>query len=149
MILSDDCQNIAIIGSGYVGMSLSVLLSQQHNVSVIDIDKKKVEKINLGISPVKDDLISDYLKIKKLKLNASEPNPSILKTANIIIVATPTDFYEKTNKFDTSSVDGVIDEIIKNNIDASIVIKSTIPEGHTEFLQKKYNNKRIIFSPNF
>ena len=142
-------QNIVIIGSGYVGFSLAVLLSQQHNVNIIDIDKEKVKKINLGISPVKDDLISDYLKSKKLNLNASEPNTSILEIADIIIIATPTDFDEKTNKFDTNSVDMVIDEIIKKNIDATIVIKSTVPEGHTEFLQEKYNNKRIIFSPEF
>ena len=149
MLLNENSQNIAIIGSGYVGMSLAVLLSQQNNVNIIDIDKEKVEKINLGISPVKDDLISEYLKTKKLKLNASEPNPSILETSNIIIIATPTDFDEKTNKFDTSSVDEVIDDIIKINNDAIVVIKSTIPEGHTEFLQKKYKNKKIIFSPEF
>lgn len=145
----EDSQNIAIIGAGYVGISLAVLLSQQHNVNIIDIDKEKVEKINLGISPVKDDLISDYLKSKKLNLNASEPNLSLFEIANIIIIATPTNFDEKTNKFDTSSIDKIIGEIIKKNIDAIIVIKSTIPEGHTEFLQEKYNNKRIIFSPEF
>ena len=98
-------QNIAIIGSGYVGMSLAVLLSQKHNINIIDIDKEKVEKINQGISPIKDDLISGYLATKNLKLNASTPNPSILEIADIIIIATPTDFDEKTSKFDTSSVD--------------------------------------------
>ena len=142
-------QNIAIIGSGYVGMSLAVLLSQKHNINIIDIDKEKVEKINQGISPIIDDLISDYLATKNLKLHASTPNPSILEISSIIIIATPTDFDEKTYKFDTSSVDRAIDEIIKRNIDSTIIIKSTIPEGHTEFLQKKYNNKRIIFSPEF
>lgn len=147
--MNEGSQNIAIIGSGYVGMSLAVLLSQQHNINIIDIDKEKVEKINLGISPIKDDLISEYLKSKNLKLNASEPHISLLKTAKIIIIATPTDFDEKTNKFDTSSVDNAIDEIINNNIDAIIVIKSTIPEGHSEYLQEKYKSKKIIFSPEF
>lgn len=142
-------QNITIIGSGYVGMSLAVLLAQKHNINIIDIDKEKVEKINQGISPIKDDLISKYLATKNLKLHASTPNPSILEISSIIIIATPTDFDEKTSKFDTSSVDRAIDEIIKRNIDSTIIIKSTIPEGHTEFLQKKYNNKRIIFSPEF
>lgn len=144
-----DRQNISIIGSGYVGMSLAVLLSQKHNINIIDIDKKKVEKINLGISPIKDDLISEYLATKNLKLHASTIDNSILETSSIIIIATPTDFDEKTNNFDTSSVDKAIDEIMKKNIESTIVIKSTIPEGHTEFLQKKYNNKRIMFSPEF
>lgn len=147
--MNEDVHNIAIIGSGYVGMSLAVLLSQKHKINIIDIDEEKVEKINQGISPIKDDLISEYLATKNLKLHASTPNDSILEISNIIIIATPTDFDEKTNKFDTSSVDIVIDEIIKKNIDSTIVIKSTIPEGHTEFLQEKYNNKRIIFSPEF
>ena len=130
-------------------MSLAVLLSQKHNINIIDIDEEKVEKINLGISPIKDELISEYLAKKNLKLHASTPNASILEISSIIIIATPTDFDEKTNKFDTSSVDRAIDEIIKKNIDSTIVIKSTIPEGHTELLQEKYNNKRIIFSPEF
>jgi UDPglucose 6-dehydrogenase len=147
--LNEGSQNIAIIGSGYVGMSLAVLLSQKHNINIIDIDEEKVEKINLGISPIKDELISEYLAKKNLKLHASTPNASILEISSIIIIATPTDFDEKTNKFDTSSVDRAIDEIIKKNIDSTIVIKSTIPEGHTELLQEKYNNKRIIFSPEF
>ena len=143
------CQNIVIIGSGYVGMSLAVLLSEKHNVNIIDINKDKVEKINLGVSPIKDDLISDYLKTKNLKLRASEPNESILQIANIIIIATPTDFDEKTNKFDTSSVDEAVHNSIQNNIEAIVVIKSTIPEGHTEYLQEKYKSRKIIFSPEF
>lgn len=147
--MNEGSQNITIIGSGYVGMSLAVLLSQKHNVNIIDNDEEKVKKINLGISPIKDELISEYLTKKNLKLNASATNASILEISSIIIIATPTDFDEKTNKFDTSSVDGVIDEIIKKNIDSTIVIKSTVPEGHTEFLQEKYNNKKIIFSPEF
>ena len=147
--MNEGSQNIAIIGSGYVGMSLAVLLSQKHNINIIDIDEEKVKKINLGISPIKDDLISEYLATKNLKLHASTPNASILEISSIIIIATPTDFEEKTNKFNTSSVDRIIDEIMKKNLDSTIVIKSTIPEGHTEFLQEKYNNKRIIFSPEF
>ena len=147
--MNEDGINIAIIGSGYVGMSLAVLLSQKNNVNIIDIDEEKVEKINLGISPIKDSLISKYLATKDLNLHASTPNTSILEISEIIIIATPTDFDERTNKFDTSSVDGVIDKIIRKNTNSTIVIKSTIPEGHTEFLRKKYNYKRIIFSPEF
>ena len=147
--MNEGSQKIAIIGSGYVGMSLAVLLSQQHNINIIDINKEKVEKINLGISPIKDDLISEYLKSKNLKLHASEPDISLLETAKIIIIATPTDFDEDTNKFDTTSVDNAIDEIINKNIDATIVIKSTIPEGHSEYLQEKHKSKKIIFSPEF
>lgn len=142
-------KNIAIIGSGYVGMSLAVLLSQEHNINIIDIDDEKVKKINLGISPIKDELISEYLTTKNLKLQASSPNASILKISNIIIIATPSDFDEKTNKFDTSSIDDAVGDAINNNPNASIVIKSTIPEGYTEYLQKKYKKRNIIFSPEF
>ena len=147
--MNEGSQNIAIIGSGYVGMSLAVLLSQEHNINIIDISHDRVEKVNSGINPIKDDLISSYLKTKQLKLVASLPDPSILKLANIIIIATPTDFDEKTNKFDTTSVDATINEIFKNNINTTIIIKSTIPEGHTEYLQNKYKSKKIIFSPEF
>lgn len=147
--MNEDSQNIAVFGSGYVGMSLAVLLSQQHNVNIIEIDEKKIKKINKGISPIKDDLISEYLATKNLNLIASSISKSTLDTANIIIIATPTNFDEHTNKFDTSSVDGVIEKIVRRNSRATIIIKSTIPEGHTEHLQEKYNNDRIIFSPEF
>ena len=147
--MSEGIKNITIIGSGYVGMSLAVLLSQKHNINIIDIDEEKVKRINLGISPIKDDLISEYLATKNLKLHASAPNVSILEISSIIIIATPTDFDEKTNKFDTSSVDGAIDEIIRKNIDSTIIIKSTIPEGHTEFLRKNIIIKESSFLLNF
>ena len=103
--------NISIIGSGYVGMSLAVLLAQHNRVTIFDIDREKVDKINFGISPVKDNLISEYLKSKELRLKADLPNFSKLKNDDIIIIATPTDFDEKTNKFDTRSVDRTIEDI--------------------------------------
>lgn len=147
--MNENAKNIVIIGSGYVGMSLAVLLSQKHNINIIDIDAEKVNKINLGISPIKDNLISEYLATKNLQLHASAPNTALLKNASIIIIATPTDYDEKTNKFDTSSVDNIVSDILSNNTNATIVIKSTIPEGHSEYLQEKYNSKKIIFSPEF
>lgn len=140
---------ITIFGSGYVGMSLAVLLSLDHNVNIIDLEQHKVDKINSRKSPVKDKLISEYLISKKLKLNASIYNSTSLMNAQIIIIATPTDYDEITNKFDTGSVDNIVDEIFQKKIDPIIIIKSTIPEGHTEHLQKKYNSKKIIFSPEF
>ena len=142
-------QNIAIIGCGYVGMSLAVLLSQHHKVTLIDIDNEKVKKVNSGISPIKDLMISDYLKHKKLNLQATVSLNGAIESANIAIIATPTDYNDKTNKFDTSSVDNVIDKIIKINSKTLIIIKSTIPEGHTDLLKGKYKTNNIIFSPEF
>lgn len=130
-------------------MSLAVLLSKEHNVKIIEINETKIKMINSGISPIKDSLISKYLGSSKINLSSSFLNTSIIENANIIIIATPTDFDETTNKFDTSTVDNSIDEIVKCKTEAMIVIKSTIPEGHTEYLQSKYKNHSIIFSPEF
>ena len=140
---------ITVIGSGYVGMSLAVLLSQKHNVEVIDINIDKVKKINSGVSPINDSLISDYLEKKTLNLKATSSLQSAIPSTNIAIIATPTDYDDKTNKFDTTSVDETVDEIIKINKETLIIIKSTIPEGHTEHLQSIYKTDKIIFSPEF
>lgn len=142
-------QNIVIIGAGYVGMSMAVLFSKKHNVKIIEINEAKVKMINSGISPIKDSLISDYLESNKINLCSSTSDISAIENANIIIIATPTDFDEITNKFNTSTVDNSIDEIAKYKTNAMIIIKSTIPEGHTEYLQSKYKNNTIIFSPEF
>jgi UDPglucose 6-dehydrogenase len=141
--------NIVIIGSGYVGMSLATLLSQHHKVSIVDIDKEKINKINSGISPVKDSMISDYLKFKNLNLRAMDSLNEIIDSANIAIIATPTDYDDESGYFDTSSVDMTVKEILQHNSEAVIIIKSTIPEGHTDLLKAKYKTNNIIFSPEF
>ena len=141
--------NITIVGSGYVGMSLATLLSQHHKVTIVDIDKEKVKKINAGISPLKDLMISNYLKHKDLNLRASSSLNEIIESTDIAVIATPTDYNDETRYFDTSSVDIVVEEILQHNSEAVIVIKSTIPEGHTDFLKTKYKTNNIIFSPEF
>jgi UDPglucose 6-dehydrogenase len=147
-MVKSSSHNITIIGSGYVGMSLATLLAQEHEVSVVDIDKEKVKKINSGISPIKDSMISDYLKNKDLNLRATDSLNGI-DTANLVIIATPTDYDDGTGHFDTRSVDKSVEEILQHNSKAVIIIKSTIPEGHTEFLKAKYKTNNIIFSPEF
>ncbi|MDA9842422.1 nucleotide sugar dehydrogenase [Gammaproteobacteria bacterium] len=148
-MVKSSSHNIAIIGSGYVGMSLATLLSQHHKVSIVDIDKEKINKINSGISPVKDSMISDYLKFKNLNLRAVDSLNGIIDSANIAIIATPTDYDDESGYFDTSSVDMTVKEILQHNSEAVIIIKSTIPEGHTDLLKAKYKTNNIIFSPEF
>ena len=148
-MVKSSSHNITIIGSGYVGMSLATLLSQHHKVSIVDINKEKVQKINSGISPVKDLIISDYLKHKDLNLRASSSLSGIIELADIAIIATPTDYDDETGHFDTSSVDKIVEEILEHNTKVVIVIKSTIPEGHTDLLKVKYKTNNIIFSPEF
>jgi UDPglucose 6-dehydrogenase len=148
-MVKSSSHNITIIGSGYVGMSLATLLSKHHKVTIVDIDKEKVKKINSGISPIKDSMISDYLKNKDLNLKATDSLNGIIDTANLAIIATPTDYDDGAGHFDTSLVDKVVEEILQHNSEAVIVIKSTIPEGHTDFLKTKYKTNNILFSPEF
>lgn len=148
-MLNTSSHNITIIGSGYVGMSLATLLSQHHKVTIVDIDKERVNKINSGISPVKDSMISNFFKYKDLNLQAFDSLDGVIEPANIYIIATPTDYDDKTGYFDTSSVDEVIEEILQHNREAIIFVKSTIPEGHTDLLKAKYKTNNIIFSPEF
>jgi UDPglucose 6-dehydrogenase len=148
-MLNNSSHNIVIIGSGYVGMSLATLLSQHHEVSIVDINKEKVQKINSGISPIKDSMISDYLKYKDLNLRATDSLDGIIELANIAIIATPTDYDDETGCFDTSSIDKTVEEILQHNSEAIIIIKSTIPEGYTDILKAKYKTNKIIFSPEF
>jgi len=147
--LNKGSQNIAIIGSGYVGMSLATLLSQNHRVNIYDIDEKKLEKIDQKLSPIKDDLIDEYLSTKNLELYTKKSLKEALDKVDIIILATPTDYDESKNSFNTDSVDQSIRQILKINNEAFIVIKSTLPEGHTEYLKNKFNTENIIFSPEF
>ena len=140
---------ITVVGSGYVGMSLSVLLAQHNEVTVLDIDAKRVSKINNKQSTVVDAEIEAFLAEKELSLTATLDKQSAYKSASFVVVATPTNFDPDINRFDTSSVDSVVDDALKLNADALIVIKSTIPVGHSKSLQEKYATDRIVFSPEF
>lgn len=144
--------NIAVIGAGYVGMSLSALLAKSgHSINIIDIDPVKIKKINEGKSSVDENEINEILNNKELDLSieATELSQAIYEDKDFFIVATPTDFNEVSNYFDTSSVESVIHHILKNSDSGLIVIKSTVPVGFTEDLNKRFNTNRIIFSPEF
>ena len=130
-------------------MSLSVLLAQHNEVTILDIDAERVSKINKKKSPVKDKEIDFYLDKKSLSLSATLDRQAAYKDANFIIVATPTDYDIERNFFDTNSVDEIVKDALELNKDALIIIKSTIPVGHTKFLQEKYKTENIIFSPEF
>ena len=140
---------IAVAGTGYVGLSIATLLSQNHEVMAVDIFPEKVEKINKRISPIQDEYIEKYLKEKELKLTATLDAESAYKDADFVVIATPTNYDSKKNFFDTSAVETVIKLVIEYNPDAIMVIKSTIPVGYTESVRKKYNTSNIIFSPEF
>lgn len=138
-----------MVGSGYVGMSLSVLLAQHNDVTVLDIDAERVNKINNKQSTVADKEIELFLVEKSLTLTATLDKRDAFNDACFIIVATPTNYDADTNCFDTSSVDTVVEDALNFNVDALVVIKSTIPVGHTKSLQEKFGTDRIIFSPEF
>lgn len=140
---------IAVAGTGYVGLSLAVLLSQKNEVKAVDIVEDKVQKINNKISPIQDEYIEKYLVEKDLHLEATVDGNSAYARADVVIVATPTNYDPKRNFFDTRCVDDVIETVLKVNKKCFIVIKSTIPVGYTSFLREKYKTKRIIFSPEF
>lgn len=140
---------IAVAGTGYVGLSISVLLSQKNEVTAVDIIKEKVDMINSGISPIVDKEIEEYLKNKDLKLTATTDAESAYKDADFVIVSTPTNYDPKLNFFDTSSVESVIELVTKVNPNAVMVIKSTVPVGYTESVRQKYNCNKIMFSPEF
>ena len=140
---------ITVVGSGYVGMSLSVLLAQHNDVTVLDIDAERVDKINNKQSTVADTEIESFLAEKSLSLTATLDKQIAYQDANFIIVATPTDYDPDTNRFDTSSVDGVVKDALDLNRNALVVIKSTIPVGHTKSLREKFLTDRAIFSPEF
>lgn len=147
----DKCspKNIAVAGTGYVGLSLAVLLAQHNHVTAVDIVPEKVELINNKKSPIQDDYIEEYLANKELDLTATLDGASAYKDAELVIIAAPTNYDPKRNYFDTSAVEAVIEEVMKVNKDAIMIIKSTIPVGYTESVREKYNTKNIIFSPEF
>lgn len=140
---------IAVVGIGYVGLSLAVLLSQYNEVSALDIIKEKVDMINKRISPIEDEYIKEYLKTKKLNLNATLDYKEAFKEANYIIICMPTNYDENKNFFDTSLVEETIQKIHDMNLDTTIIIKSTVPVGFTKKIKEKYKMKNIIFSPEF
>ena len=142
-------RKIAIAGTGYVGLSLAVLLAQKNQVTAVDIIPEKVEMINNKKSPSQDDYIEKYLAEKELNLVATTDGASAYKDAEFVIIAAPTNYDSKKNFFDTSAVEAVIELVMSVNPEAIMIIKSTIPVGYTESVRKKYNTDKIIFSPEF
>ena len=141
--------NIAVAGTGYVGLSIATLLAQHNHVTAVDIIPEKVELINNRKSPIQDDYIEKYLVEKDLDLTATLDGESAYKDADFVIIAAPTNYDSNKNYFDTSAVEAVIELVLKVNPNAIMVIKSTIPVGYTESVRKKYNTANIIFSPEF
>ena len=140
---------IAVAGTGYVGLSLATLLSTKNEVLAYDIVEEKVNKINKRISPIKDEVIEDYFKNKKLNLKATTDYRKAFEKVEFVIISTPTNYDEVTNYFDTTSVEDIIKKVISINKDATIVIKSTIPVGFTDKVKEKYKIENIFFSPEF
>ena len=141
--------NIAVAGTGYVGLSIATLLSQHNHVTAVDIIPEKVEKINNRISPIQDDYIEKYLAEKDLDLTATLDGEAAYRDADYVVIAAPTNYDSKKNFFDCSAVEAVIELVLKVNPEAIMVIKSTIPVGYTASVREKYNTKNIIFSPEF
>ena len=145
----DKKYNIAVAGTGYVGLSIATLLSQHNHVTAVDIIPEKVELINNKKSPIQDDYIEKYLAEKELDLTATLDGESAYRNADFVVIAAPTNYDSKKNFFDCSAVEAVIELVLKVNPNATMVIKSTIPVGYTASVRKKYNTKNIIFSPEF
>ena len=141
--------NIAVAGIGYVGLSNAVLLSQKHEVKMVDLDEAKINKINSKQSPIIDSEIEDFLANKSLKISATANKQEAYIDADYVIIATPTDYDPETNYFNTSSVESVINDVLSISPDSIMIIKSTVPVGFTESVKKKFNIKNIIFSPEF
>lgn len=142
-------KNITVVGIGYVGLSLAILLSKKNIVTAFDIDERKVNKINNKKSPIIDEDAEFYLKNKKLNLKATSNFKKAFYEADFIVLALPTNYDPKNNYFDTSILDSMIKKIVLSGIQSSIIIKSTIPVGYTDSIRKKYKKSNIIFSPEF
>ena len=140
---------IAVAGTGYVGLSIATLLSQHHQVTAVDIISEKVDLINNRQSPIQDDYIEKYLAEKELNLTATLDAKAAYTDADFVVIAAPTNYDSKTQHFDTSAVEAVIQLVMKYNPNAIMVIKSTIPVGYTESVREKFGSKNILFSPEF
>ena len=140
---------IVVVGTGYVGMSMAVLLSQSHEVVALDIDPKKIDLINKKTSPIEDDLIDKFMRERTLRLFATTDKLVAYQNAEFVIISTPTDYDPVTHYFDTSTVESVIQDAIKQCPNALMVVKSTIPVGFTFATRKKYGTQNLIFSPEF
>ena len=140
---------ITVVGTGYVGLSNAVLLAQHHDVISLDISEERVALLNKKQAPIEDKEIKEYLTSKSLSLKATTDTALAYSEAEFVIVATPTDYDPETNYFNTSTVEGVIKDVLAQNNSATIVIKSTIPVGYTESLRQELNTDRVIFSPEF
>ena len=145
----DKKYNIAVAGTGYVGLSIATLLAQHNHVTAVDIIPEKVDLINNRKSPIQDDYIEMYLAEKELDLTATLNGEEAYKNADFVIIAAPTNYDSKKNFFDCSAVEAVIELVLKVNPNAMIIIKSTIPVGYTTSVREKYNTKNILFSPEF
>lgn len=142
-------KNIAVAGTGYVGLSIAILLAQHNHVTAVDIVKEKVDLINDRKSPIQDEYIEKYLAEKELDLSATLNGEYAYKNAEFVIIAAPTNYDSKKNYFDTSAVEEVIKLVIDSNPDAVMIIKSTVPVGFTSYIREKYHCDNIIFSPEF
>lgn len=145
----DKKYNIAVAGTGYVGLSIATLLAQHNHVTAVDIVPEKVDLINNRKSPIQDEYIEKYLAEKELDLTATLDGEAAYKNADFVVIAAPTNYDSKKNYFDTSAVEAVIELVQKVNSNAMMIIKSTIPVGYTASVRKKYNTENIIFSPEF
>lgn len=141
--------NLAIAGTGYVGLSLALLLAQNNHVVAVDVVEEKVASINKGVSPIKDPEIEEYLANKDLDLFATTDSSSAYTDADIVIIATPTNYDPEKNYFDTSRVEEVIETVLSQNRTATMIIKSTVPVGYTKSLLSKYPQGKFLFSPEF
>jgi UDPglucose 6-dehydrogenase len=144
-----DNLKITVVGAGYVGMSLAALLAQHNNVAVLDVDPNIVNKVNNKQSTVADADIEAFLNEKELSLTATLDKQTAYEGASFVVVAAPTNYDPDNNRFDTSSVDSVVNDALELNSDAFVVIKSTVPVGYTKSLQEKYATDRVVFSPEF
>ena len=140
---------IAVAGTGYVGLSIATLLSQENEVVALDVVEEKVNLINSKKSPIRDEYIEKYFAEKNLNLRATLDYKEAFKNAKFIIISTPTNYDDVLNHFDTSSVEDIIQKVISLNIDTTMVVKSTIPVGFIENMKKKYDIDNIMFSPEF
>lgn len=140
---------IAVAGTGYVGLSIAVLLSQHNEVKTVDIIREKVDLINNRKSPIQDKEIEEYLSTKKLNLEATLDGAAAYKDADLVVIAAPTNYDPQKNYFDTSAVEAVIELVMQHNKDAYMIIKSTVPVGYTKSVREKYQTDKILFSPEF